>query len=136
MRAWLSLLLLQAADPAAQATALHIHREGLTRITAVEEPLTVLKEFLDVYRQGLCKPVHLFPKSSHAYAEAMKKYGKDKRATQEARRTWEGSRYQRGEAGDAALLLCFAGTDPLDDEFRELALAVYGPILDAMGAGT
>ncbi|HNQ84574.1 MAG TPA: exodeoxyribonuclease V subunit gamma [Deltaproteobacteria bacterium] len=136
MRAWLSLLLLQAADPAAQATALHIHREGLTRINAVEEPLTVLKEFLDVYRQGLCKPVHLFPKSSHAYAEAMKKYGKDKRATQEARRTWEGSRYQRGEAGDAALLLCFAGTDPLDDEFRELALAVYGPILDAMGAGT
>ncbi|HPE45299.1 MAG TPA: hypothetical protein PK380_05450, partial [Deltaproteobacteria bacterium] len=70
------------------------------------------------------------------YAEAMRKYGKDERAMQDARKAWEGSRYQTGEAGDAALLICFPGTDPLDDEFRELALAVYGPILDAMGAGT
>jgi len=136
MRAWLGLLLLQAAHPGERVTALHIHSQGRTRLGAVEDPLTMLKRLLGVYWQGMCRAVHFFPKSSLAYAEAMKKHGKDGRAMQEARRTWEGNRYQRGEAGDPSLLVCFPGTDPLDDGFRELALAVYVPILDAVEAGT
>lgn len=134
--AWFNLILLQAADPGSKATALHIHRDGQTLLNAADDPLAVLKDLLNVYWQGLRTTVHFFPKSSHAYAQAMRKYGKHERAMQDARRTWVGNRYQRGEADDASLLLCFAGIDPLDDEFCELALAVYGPILDAMGGGT
>jgi len=135
MRAWLALLLLQATHPGERVTALHIHSQGMTRLGAVEDPLTMLRKLLDVYWQGLCKAVHFFPKSSLAYAETMKKHGRDERAMQEARKTWEGSMYLSGEAKDPSLLICFPRTDPLDGEFRETAMAVYGPILDAVEAG-
>ena len=31
--------------------------------------------------------------------------------------------------------ICFAGADPFDDEFRELAMMVYGPLLDTLENG-
>ena len=134
MRAWVSLLLLQAMSPGAQVTGLHIHKAGQARFSAVEEPLVVLKALLDVYWQGLCRPMHLFPRSSYAYAEVVKKTLNPDKAMQEARRLWTGGWQARAEAGDAAMRLCFAGTDPLDDEFRELAVQVYGPLIERMEA--
>ena len=134
MRAWVSMLLLQAMSPGAQVTGLHIHKAGQARFSAVEEPFVVLKALLDVYWQGLCRPMHLFPRSSYAYAEVVKKTLNPDRAMQEARRLWTGGWQARAEAGDAAMHLCFAGTDPLDDEFRELAMQVYGPLIDRMEA--
>ena len=134
MRAWVSLLLLQVMSPGAQVTGLHIHKAGQARFSAVEEPFVVLKALLGVYWQGLCRPMHLFPRSSYAYAEVVKKTLNPDRAMQEARKAWTGGWQARAEAGDAAMHLCFAGTDPLDDEFRELAVQVYGPLIDRMEA--
>ena len=134
MRAWVSLLLLQAMSPGAQVTGLHIHKAGQARFSAVEEPFVVLKALLGVYWQGLCRPMHLFPRSSYAYAEVVKKTLNPDRAMQEARKAWAGGWQGMAEAGDAAMHLCFAGIDPLDDEFRELAVQVYGPLIDRMEA--
>jgi exodeoxyribonuclease V gamma subunit len=134
MRAWVSLLLLQAMSPGAQVTGLHIHKAGQARFSAVEEPFVVLKALLDMYWQGLCRPVHLFPRSSYAYAEVVKKTLNPDRAMQEARKAWAGGWQGMAEAGDAAMHLCFAGIDPLDDEFREMAVQVYGPLIDRMEA--
>jgi len=87
-----------------------------------------------MYWQGLCRPVHLFPRSSYAYAEVVKKTLNPDRAMQEARKAWAGGWQGMAEAGDAAMHLCFAGIDPLDDEFREMAVQVYGPLIDRMEA--
>jgi exodeoxyribonuclease V gamma subunit len=83
----------------------------------------------------MCRPLHFFPKSSYAYAEHMKKTGNAGRAMQEAGKAWSGGWKSNGESEDAAIRICFAGTDPLDDEFRELAMTVYGPLLDSLEAG-
>ncbi len=132
LRAWLSLLLLQAARPGGDATAIHIHREGVLTLRPPADPLRALRGLLDAYRQGLAKPVHFFPKSSLAYAESLKKYGSEERAMEDARGKWEGSAQERPEAGDPAAHLCFPRTDPLDGEFRALALTVFWPVLTAM----
>jgi exodeoxyribonuclease V gamma subunit len=134
MRTWLSMLLLQATSPGAQVTGLHMGRNGQVRFSAAEEPGAVLKALLDVYGQGLCWPVHLFPQSSYAYARFMERTGDMDRAMQEARKAWTGGWQGRAEGGDAAMLLCFAGMDPLDREFQELAMVVYGPIIGKMEA--
>jgi exodeoxyribonuclease V gamma subunit len=134
MRTWLSMLLLQATSPGAQVTGLHMGRDGQVRFSAAEEPGAVLKALLDVYGQGLCWPVHLFPQSSYAYARFMERTGDRDRAMQEARKAWTGGWQGRAEGGDAAMLLCFAGMDPLDREFQELAMVVYGPIIGKMEA--
>jgi len=130
MRAWVSLLLLQAADPGAPVSACHMGKGRQVVLKAVDDPEVALGALLDVYRQGLCRPLHLFPKSSYAYAEEMKKTLSADKAMQKAHEKWTGGWQGNGEAGDAAMLICFAGADPLDDEFRELAAAVYGALLE------
>ncbi|MCE5275202.1 MAG: exodeoxyribonuclease V subunit gamma [Deltaproteobacteria bacterium] len=132
MRAWVSLLLLQAADPGAPASACHMGKGKQVFFKAVNDPEAALRALLDVYGQGLCRPLHLFPKSSYAYAEEMKKTLSADKAMQKAHERWTGGWQGNGEAGDAAMLICFAGTDPLDDEFRELSAAVYGALLGHM----
>jgi exodeoxyribonuclease V gamma subunit len=132
LRAWISLLLLQSASPCEGATAVHIHKEGVITLRPPSNPPAVLQGLVDVYRQGLMRPVHFFPRSSHAYADSLRKYGSDERAMEDALKKWEGSFRERSEAGDAAAHLCFSRTDPLDDEFRALSLTVFGPVLDAM----
>jgi len=135
MRAWVSVLVLTAVSPGAQVAGMHIHKAGQACISAVEDPCAVLKGLLHVYWQGLCRPLPFFPKSSYAYAEHMKKTGNEQRAMQEAGKAWNGGWNKRGESEDAAMRICFAGTDPLDDEFRELAMMVYGPLLDSLENG-
>jgi hypothetical protein len=50
-----------------------------------------------------------------------------------ARRRWEGSgssdNEMRGEGEDPYLTLCFAAQEPLDQEFIQLAAAIFGPML-------
>jgi len=95
------------------------------------ESENLLKILLDTYWQGLLKPLHFFPDSSWAYAEAVIK-GKDSdKAMNSARNKWVQSDFGfgRGESQDLYFQLCFKNTDPLDEEFRNLALAVFEPIL-------
>jgi exodeoxyribonuclease V gamma subunit len=135
MRAWVSVLLLKAVSPNAQVSGMHIHKAGQAHISSEEEPFAVLKGLMDVYWQGMCRPLHFFPKSSYAYAEHMKKTGNEQRAMQEAGKAWSGGWKGNGESEDAAMQICFAGTNPLDDEFRELAMTVYGPLLVRLETG-
>jgi len=46
-----------------------------------------------------------------------------------ARKKWEGSNYLRGEGTDDYCRLCFSDFDPLDGEFQELSLTIFGPLL-------
>jgi exodeoxyribonuclease V gamma subunit len=73
----------------------------------------------------LRRPLHFFPDSAQAYVEK-------NRSLDAAHSKWDISDFGRGEAADSYYRLAFRGFDPLDTEFEEVAMAVFGPIQAAM----
>jgi len=94
-----------------------------------QEP--ILAKLLEIYWQGLSRPIHFFPRSSWVYTESMNKYGDAARALAAAHRTWEND-YGRGEGEDPYFQICFKDGDPLGEEFRSLAVRIFDPILQGM----
>ena len=98
----------------------------------VEGSEDTLKTILAVYRLGSVKPLHFFPRTSFAFAEAMEKHGDEEKALAAARRNWA-SDYGASEGDDPYFHLCFGKIDPLDEEFMDLAVEILGPILKCEG---
>ena len=98
----------------------------------VEGSEDTLKTILAVYRLGSVKPLHFFPRTSFAFAEAMEKHGDEEKALAAAYRSWE-SDYGMPEGDDPYFHLCFGRIDPLDEEFRDWAVEIFGPILKCEG---
>jgi exodeoxyribonuclease V gamma subunit len=82
---------------------------------------------LNIYWEGLRKPLHFFPESSLAYAEQTAKGTGPEKAMRTAQSKWNAFEYSEKE--DSYYNLCFGQIDPLDAEFRELARAVFEPML-------
>ena len=126
---WIHLQILNLMTPKKPAgKGILICKDKVCTYEPVEGSEELLKTLLAIYRQGLIKPLHFFPRSSFAYAEAMEKHGDEGKALAAARRTWE-SDFGISERDDPYFCLCFSRVDPLDEEFRKLALEVFGPIL-------
>jgi exodeoxyribonuclease V gamma subunit len=97
----------------------------------VEDAETILKQLLTHYWKGLREPLHFFPRSSWEFAYGVIQQNKiPGDALAKARDVWRGSDYRRGEIEDPYLHQCFRNTDPLDDFFQELALEVFGPLME------
>jgi hypothetical protein len=58
----------------------------------------------------------------------MEKHGDEGKALAAAHRTWD-NEFVRSERDDPYFSLCFSKVDPLDEEFRDLAMEILGPIL-------
>jgi exodeoxyribonuclease V gamma subunit len=97
---------------------------------AIKESEDLLKDLLEAYWQGLIEPIHFFPLSSWAYAEALAKGKNPDQALKSARNTWEGSDFNRGEIEDSYYEVCFEHTDPLDEEFEELSKKIFEPLIE------
>ena len=96
----------------------------------IKESEALLKDLLEAYWQGLIEPIHFFPLSSWAYAEALAK-GKDPdQALKSARNKWEGSDFNRGEIENSYYQVCFEHADPLDEEFEELSKSIFEPLIE------
>jgi exodeoxyribonuclease V gamma subunit len=102
--------------------------------SVVFEPLTGGEEALEalvlIFQKGHAKPAHFFPETSLAYARAViERNTSNEAAMVAARRVWqvEGEHWA-GESDDPYYLRCFEGQEPLDAEFRDLALTVFEPI--------
>ncbi|MBW2139263.1 MAG: exodeoxyribonuclease V subunit gamma, partial [Deltaproteobacteria bacterium] len=96
-----------------------------------EKSEAMLFELLDIFREGLVRPIHFFPEPSFEYAQRLlvkKKSEND--ALEKARGIWVGNEHQRGEMEDPYQSLCFRKTDPLDREFESLAVRIFGPLLE------
>ncbi|HEY3663186.1 MAG TPA: exodeoxyribonuclease V subunit gamma [Chthoniobacterales bacterium] len=98
-----------------------------------------LGNLLQFYWRGLREPLRLFPRSSFAYVEQMLK-PKGNRSPLEAaqakwRRSpeaWEPDKGERPEADDRHFRFVFRNVaNPLDEEFEQLALAVFVPAVKA-----
>jgi len=130
MRLWihhLLLNLLSVKDYPCHGTL--ICKDAEFNYPPVEGSEKILERLLDTYWKGLTRPLHFFPESSWAYVDNLGKGKGEEKALENARAKWIGSDYNRGEGEDCYYQLCFSKTDPLDKEFRTLAVEVLNPIL-------
>jgi len=82
-----------------------------------------------MYWRGLTAPLPFFPETARAYIASLRKEKSDAEALKAAGRVWAPDRgYAEGQ--DPYFSFCFDGPDPLGDDFRELAAAVLGPLLE------
>lgn len=99
----------------------------------VDHAGSILAGLLELYRQGLVKPLPFFPNSSFEYAQWVLIKGKSpQEALGKAALTWQGHPYLRGEVRDPYHDLCFRAGDPLGPEFERLSREVFEPMLRGM----
>ena len=102
---------------------------GAWRYGPIDNAETILGNLLRYFKDGLIRPLHLFPDTSWKYVEL--RLGKQKSAHEamtRAQKAWMGSEFVRGECNDAYNSLCFQRSDPLDEEFEMTAIDIMGPI--------
>jgi exodeoxyribonuclease V gamma subunit len=129
LQLWVHHLLLNFCKPPAVAgRSRWLSLDRALCLQPVLAPGEALGRLLDLYGQGLQRVPPLFPKSSLAYAQALKAGRADPLET--ARTVWRGSEHHWGEAQDPYYQLVFRGHEPLDEEFKTLAEAVFIPILE------
>ena len=124
---WLDHLVLNClAPPDCERCSYLVATDTVTRLDPVREPAAELLRLLALYRRGLREPLHFYPETSLAWYEAG-----DAQRESRARTAWLGGFQRQGEGDDPAHQLGLRGRDPLDERFRELASAVYGPLFAA-----
>jgi len=102
------------------------------------EPLTdslpLLTVLLGLYRRGLESPLHFFPQSSFEYAEkVLVKSIPEPTALTQVKKKWIGHGYGKNfnpESPNPYYDLCFRQSDPFNEQFRQIAIMVYEPLLD------
>ncbi|SPD76253.1 Exodeoxyribonuclease V, gamma subunit [uncultured Desulfobacterium sp.] len=135
IRTWINHLILNAINPPGYPRTSMVAgldgRWSAWEYLPVDNGLEFLTGLLEIYWQGLVKPIHFFPISSWQYAEALlEKQKHEEIALSNARQTWMGNDFMTGEKDDNYLAFCFADTDPIDQDFEDMAIEVYGPMLD------
>lgn len=122
---WCEHLVLNAVGAAGYpCESLLICKDTTTALPPLDNAPELLAGLIDLYHEGLRRPVHFFPHSSWIYLE---------KGLGAAEGRWLGTDFSQApaEASDPANDLCFNGITPLDDEFRELAVRVFAPLRDA-----
>ncbi len=103
---------------------------------AKEQARCYLDDLLERYFSGMCEPLDFFPDTSHTYAKAVREKPDEpnhQAAIEKAYRTWNGSKYSPGERAKPEFALLSRARDPLGSAtFAELALRVWGPLLDGL----
>ncbi|RKZ96658.1 MAG: exodeoxyribonuclease V subunit gamma [Gammaproteobacteria bacterium] len=97
----------------------------------VDNAKSLLEDLLIYYWQGLQQPLPLFPNTSFAYAQASLKGNKTDSAIDSA---WNGNMYVTAEKEDLYYQQLYS-SPPLDEQFKELALAIYEPIQAHLAGG-
>ena len=83
------------------------------------------------------RPLPFFLESAFQYAQNILEKGKhEETALNDARFTWRGNDYMRGECEEVHYQSCFGDKDPFDEQFQSLALEILEPLLKARNKGT
>ncbi|HEV2220577.1 MAG TPA: exodeoxyribonuclease V subunit gamma [Casimicrobiaceae bacterium] len=125
---WIAHLFVNAVAPPGVAAQTTWHsRDGYYVLPPVDDARERLGALLALYREGLQRPIHFFPKSAWKYVSEGENGSK-------AASTWKTTPFrEHGEDRDAAYRLALRGVeDPLDEEFAECAKAVFQPLLDVV----
>jgi len=135
LKLWLHHLALNAMEQEGRARPSYwVAEDRLVTLEPVEQPGVLLQGLLEGYWQGARRLLHFFPKSGLAYIEQLYKDQEPNpdKALWAARRAWEGEERRPGtaERDNPYYQLAFGDTDPLDEEFTTLTMAVLGPLFE------
>jgi exodeoxyribonuclease V gamma subunit len=122
---WIRHLLLAVGAPGRAGASTLCTLGGTIRINPVSDAKRQLQKLLDHFLEGLCEPLHFFPRSAFAYVEA---HLRNKDALTAARAVWEGNEHKSGECEDAYYRLAFGEADPLDAAFERLTGDLVAPL--------
>ena len=101
---------------------------GFDALLESEEILSLL---LEIYWEGLIRPLHFFPDTAWILAvEVVEKMKRPQEAFGKVMKSWEGGDYSRGEGANPYYRLCFRDGSPLDADFERLALMIFRPLLE------
>ena len=130
LKSWIyHLVCCHTTPPGYQGTSFLICKDSAVQFDRVTDGERILQDLLELFHQGLVQPIHFFPESSWLYAQQVQEKGKsDGEALKKVHEAWMGG-YYRGEMEDQYYTLCFRNVDPIDSEFRDTAIAVFGPIV-------
>jgi exodeoxyribonuclease V gamma subunit len=126
LRTWIyHLVLCEAAPKGMPPKSAIIFKNAAWQFKPVDHHLQILMDLFNMFKGGLEKPLHFFPRSSLEYVQQEQIKGKSKTtALSLARKKWQG-----GESADPYNDICFKMTDPLDQAFEDVSKAVFGPLL-------
>ncbi|QEM68787.1 exodeoxyribonuclease V subunit gamma [Geobacter sp. FeAm09] len=119
---WVEHLVLNALAPAGYPCRSLLFCNDLSLALApLDNAAAILGDLLDLYREGLKRPLPFFPQASWLYLTA----GMDK-----AEGRWTGSDHAPypAESAEPSNSICFGDTNPLGQEFAELSRRVFEPM--------
>jgi exodeoxyribonuclease V gamma subunit len=97
----------------------------------IDDAETLLGSLLDLYWQGLHRPLPLFPKASFAFADKLLgKNGEERKARDAALDAFESSDFTGGDADDPYINICFPDGEFDEQEFMNLARSVYVTMME------
>jgi exodeoxyribonuclease V gamma subunit len=133
LRAWISHLVHCAARPGSDCETILIGTDAIVRFSPVREAQEEIAKLLEIYWRGLNRVLPFFPESALKYADAVlfPPKGASSPPLNKARYTWNGSKWEDApaEKNDIYYTFCFPDREPLNEEFMQLALEVYVPML-------
>ena len=136
---WIKSLVCAALAPDTyKEKSVLVARDGCWELPQIPDASQLLESLLELYWQGLSFPLHFFSKSSWAYGQsALVKNKSPEAALRDARAVWTGDEYVTGESQDPYYALCFTATenDPLNDDFIQRSIEVYGPVFGLIKEG-
>jgi len=125
LEAWLRhLALCVAAPPGVVPRTRWLALDEAIAFTQVTGARARLEDLLRLYRQGLCEPLHFYPRTAWAFIDSEGRH-------EAAAKTWTPTpRQPFAEGADAAYRLALRGcAQPLDEAFVTLAHRVFDPLV-------
>jgi exodeoxyribonuclease V gamma subunit len=120
---WLEHLVLNITDLSGYpGESMLICADRTLTLSPLGNAATILADLLELYREGLRRPLPLFPQVSWLFST---------KGNERAETRWNGSDHapQPAESQEPANAICFGDTSPLDAEFQTLSQRVFGPLL-------
>ncbi|RLB37026.1 MAG: exodeoxyribonuclease V subunit gamma [Deltaproteobacteria bacterium] len=128
---WLRHLALTCGDTPQITQSILLTRDGCWTYGVLPGARKLLAAYLELYLEGLRRPLPFFPESSYSFArELLVERKGESGAIEKAATAWRGDQYRRAESDEPHYQTCFGNVDPLGETFQELALKVYGPLLE------
>jgi exodeoxyribonuclease V gamma subunit len=124
---WIRHLVLNIVKPEdAALTTRYIGEDCTLTFGPFDRAQATLNTLVELYLDGLGRPLHFFPRTACAYAEVGEI--NDKVLSIWASRNDDAT----GEREDPYYRLAFRGIDPLDHEFERCARIVFGPMQEVL----
>ncbi len=129
LRLWITHLALGMLERGEVAPARLLGKDGAWRFGPPSQPRESLAALLDLYWEGLSRPLKFFPRTSWEYGRLVWGAGKPKEeGLRAAVKTWRGNDFSPGEGEAPGYRICFGAGEPLDEEFAGTAETVLKEI--------